>query len=63
MYIYKSNIYIYIYIKDRKGENNNYNRVPGAGGWESKQSGSSNQRGHTQGLEKRRPSTLIMWEE
>ena len=49
----------------RGGEKNynyyNYNRVPGAAGG-SKKSGSSNQRRHTQGREKRRPSTLMLWE-
>ena len=40
---------------------NNYNRVPGArGGVEN--NGSSNQRRHTQGQEKRRPRQLMSWE-
>ena len=43
-----------------KNNNYNYNRFPGAAGlW--KKSGVSNQRRHTHGREKRRPSTLMLW--
>ena len=37
----------------------NYIRVPGAAAW-SKKSGASNQHRHSQGREKRRPSTLML---
>ena len=41
--------------------NNNNNHVPGPAGG-SEKLGSSNQPRHTQGREKRRPSTLMLWE-
>ena len=53
IYIY---IYIYIYKVERAGTNNYYNW--GRGG--SKKSVSSNQRRHTQGREKRTPSSLML---
>ena len=58
-----SHMYINIYGRMVTNNNsNNYNdRAPGATGG-SKESGSSNQRRHTQGWEKRRPSTLMLRE-
>ena len=47
--------------KYNNNNNNNNNRVPGAAEG-SKKLGSSNQPRHTQGREKRRPSTLMLWE-
>ena len=46
---------------NNNNNNNNNNRVPGAAEG-SKKLGSSNQPRHTQGREKRRPSTLMLWE-
>ena len=48
--------------KNNNNNNNSYNRVPGALGEMSKNNGSSTQRRHLQGREKRRLSTLMLSE-